>query len=182
MAQDALEDAVLMGCDETQFRQVTAQLARGADQSLQKGRVRREADRGPGLLAAAAVAACARRPGARAAADSRGAARPRQDHGAGFHLRCAGRPSRSSSALWSSPCAPASSIRPRRRRRARRSSIIDEVRPGGTTVESKRVFSGWMFASSPAVSAMEDPIYDVNVLDCKIPTTSAAPSSGAAGK
>lgn len=59
--------------------------------------------------------------------------------------------------------------------------IIDEVRPGGESAVSKRVFSGWMFASSPAVSALEDPIYDVNVLDCKSDTT-AAPSSGSAGK
>ena len=45
---------------------------------------------------------------------------------------------------------------------------IDEVRPGdATSVVSKRVFSGWMFASSPAVSALEDPIYDINLLDCK---------------
>lgn len=28
------------------------------------------------------------------------------------------------------------------------------------------VFSGWMFASSPALSAMENPIYDVWVLSC----------------
>ena len=59
--------------------------------------------------------------------------------------------------------------------------IIDEVRPGGETAVSKRVFSGWMFASSPAVSALEDPVYDVNVLDCKSDTT-AAPSSGPVGK
>jgi hypothetical protein len=32
--------------------------------------------------------------------------------------------------------------------------------------EPKRVFSGWMFASSPAVSAMEHPVYDIWVLDC----------------
>ena len=52
--------------------------------------------------------------------------------------------------------------------------IIDEVRPGDANgVESKRVFSGWMFASSPAISALEDPIYDINVLDCKTDTTSA---------
>jgi hypothetical protein len=30
----------------------------------------------------------------------------------------------------------------------------------------KLVFSGWMFASSPAVSALEHPIYDIWVLDC----------------
>ncbi|HUK58127.1 MAG TPA: DUF2155 domain-containing protein [Stellaceae bacterium] len=53
---------------------------------------------------------------------------------------------------------------------------IDEVRSSGTTFESKRVFSGWMFASSPAISAMEDPIYDVGVLDCKSDTTDAPPS------
>ncbi len=33
--------------------------------------------------------------------------------------------------------------------------------------KSKWVFSGWMFASSPALSAMDHPIYDVWVLDCK---------------
>ena len=55
--------------------------------------------------------------------------------------------------------------------------IIDEVRPGDANgVESKRVFSGWMFASSPAISALEDPIYDINVLDCKTDTTSPPPS------
>jgi hypothetical protein len=59
--------------------------------------------------------------------------------------------------------------------------IIDEVRPAATSVEAKRVFSGWMFASSPAVSAMEDPIYDITVLDCKSDAT-AAPSSGSEGK
>jgi hypothetical protein len=58
---------------------------------------------------------------------------------------------------------------------------VDETRGNGASVESKRVFSGWMFASSPAVSAMEDPIYDVNVIDCKSDAT-AAPSSGSTGK
>lgn len=29
------------------------------------------------------------------------------------------------------------------------------------------IFSGWMFASSPALSHMDHPIYDVWVLDCK---------------
>lgn len=29
------------------------------------------------------------------------------------------------------------------------------------------VFSGWMFASSPSLSAMEHPVYDVWVVDCK---------------
>ena len=57
---------------------------------------------------------------------------------------------------------------------------IDEVRPGdATSVVSKRVFSGWMFASSPAVSALEDPIYDVNLLDCKGDAAGVAPAAPA---
>jgi hypothetical protein len=31
------------------------------------------------------------------------------------------------------------------------------------------VFSGWMFASSPSLSVMEHPVYDVWVIDCKNP-------------
>lgn len=34
------------------------------------------------------------------------------------------------------------------------------------TDEPEWVFSGWMFASSPALSPMDHPIYDVWVLDC----------------
>jgi hypothetical protein len=40
---------------------------------------------------------------------------------------------------------------------------IREVRPGETPHE---VFRGWMFASSPALSALEHPVYDVWVKDC----------------
>lgn len=53
---------------------------------------------------------------------------------------------------------------------------IDEVHTDANAAATKLVFSGWMFASSPAISALEDPVYDVNVLDCKL-TTTAAPSS-----
>lgn len=41
---------------------------------------------------------------------------------------------------------------------------IDEVRPG---ISTKRWFSGWMFASSPALSPLQHPVYDVWVVDCK---------------
>jgi len=59
---------------------------------------------------------------------------------------------------------------------------IDELRQSeGSAAVPQRVFSGWMFASSPALSAMESPIYDVSVLDCKTETTSA-PGSGSRGK
>ena len=30
----------------------------------------------------------------------------------------------------------------------------------------KKLFSGWMFASSPGLSALEHPVYDVWVVDC----------------
>lgn len=33
--------------------------------------------------------------------------------------------------------------------------------------EDAWVFSGWMFASSPSLSSMEHPVYDVWVIDCK---------------
>jgi len=36
----------------------------------------------------------------------------------------------------------------------------------GADQKAKWVFSGWMFASSPALSAMDHPVYDVWVIDC----------------
>lgn len=36
------------------------------------------------------------------------------------------------------------------------------------TAPGKQIFSGWMFSSSPAVSAVEHPVYDVTLLDCII--------------
>lgn len=36
--------------------------------------------------------------------------------------------------------------------------------------EPEMLFSGWMFASSPAVSALEHAVYDVWVVDCEEPT------------
>jgi hypothetical protein len=55
---------------------------------------------------------------------------------------------------------------------------IDEIKPGGTSVSATRVFSGWMFKSSPALSALENPIYDVGVLDCKDSSGSPADAKG----
>jgi hypothetical protein len=55
---------------------------------------------------------------------------------------------------------------------------IDEILPGGSSVSATRVFSGWMFKSSPALSALENPIYDVGVLDCKDSSGSPPVSTG----
>ena len=41
---------------------------------------------------------------------------------------------------------------------------VSETTKAGTNVP---VFHGWMFASSPALSAMEHPIYDLWVIGCK---------------
>jgi hypothetical protein len=58
---------------------------------------------------------------------------------------------------------------------------IDETRPGED--KTRRLFSGWMFASSPALSALEHPVYDVNLLECKAASGSPRAASGsAAGK
>jgi hypothetical protein len=42
--------------------------------------------------------------------------------------------------------------------------------------EIRRIFTGWMFASSPGLNAVEHPIYDVWLIDCK--TTSDTPPPG----
>ena len=41
---------------------------------------------------------------------------------------------------------------------------VDEVTLQG---EIKRIFTGWMFAASPGLHAVEHPIYDVWITDCK---------------
>ena len=41
----------------------------------------------------------------------------------------------------------------------------------GEKAEAEKLFSGWMMASSPALSALEHPVYDIWVLDCLIPTS-----------
>jgi hypothetical protein len=47
---------------------------------------------------------------------------------------------------------------------------VDEVT---LTREIKRIFTGWMFASSPGLHAVEHPIYDVWLTDCAAPIQSA---------
>ena len=48
--------------------------------------------------------------------------------------------------------------------------------------ESRWIFSGWMFSSSPSLSAMEHPIYDVWVIECKNDATVAAAETYSAEK
>lgn len=56
---------------------------------------------------------------------------------------------------------------------------IVERKPGK---DPERLFSGWMFASTPSVSALENPIYDIWVVGCtgvptdSVETTTSQPS------
>jgi hypothetical protein len=51
---------------------------------------------------------------------------------------------------------------------------VDEVTLQG---EIKRIFTGWMFASSPGLHAVEHPIYDVWLTDCAKPIQVAQPAT-----
>ncbi len=60
-------------------------------------------------------------------------------------------------------------------------SFLDiwEVKPGEPAMS---LFRGWMFASSPALNALEHPVYDVWLLDCVNTLSSSSskpPESGA---
>jgi hypothetical protein len=53
-----------------------------------------------------------------------------------------------------------------------------EVREITLQGEVRRIFGGWMFAASPGLHAVEHPVYDVWLADCKgalAPTVAAAP-------
>jgi hypothetical protein len=54
---------------------------------------------------------------------------------------------------------------------------VDEVTLQG---EVKRIFSGWMFAASPGLHAVEHPIYDVWLSDCASPVKVAEPAAAPA--
>jgi hypothetical protein len=52
---------------------------------------------------------------------------------------------------------------------------VDEIT---LKAEIRRIFTGWMFASSPGLNAVEHPIYDVWLIDCKTTPPSTTPSEG----
>ncbi len=63
------------------------------------------------------------------------------------------------------------------------SAVFLEIRELPPNADRERepevLFSGWMFASSPAVSALEHAVYDVWVVDCEEPTDPALSGQGA---
>ncbi len=52
---------------------------------------------------------------------------------------------------------------------------VDEI-----TLDRKirRIFTGWMFASSPGLNAIEHSVYDVWLVHCKMESTVVPPSDG----
>ena len=48
--------------------------------------------------------------------------------------------------------------------------------------EKRKIFSGWMFASSPGLTAVEHPIYDVWLIDCKGGARPEAPQGPTLGE
>jgi hypothetical protein len=56
---------------------------------------------------------------------------------------------------------------------------IYEARPGEQRAD---LFHGWMFASSPALNAVEHPVYDVWLIDCKQSQPVTAPPAEAEPK
>lgn len=51
--------------------------------------------------------------------------------------------------------------------RPERAALVEIVDRGAAGQAPRVVFKGWMFASSPGLSALEHPIYDVWVVDCR---------------
>ncbi len=57
---------------------------------------------------------------------------------------------------------------------------IDEVLLDGS---ARRIFSGWMFAESPGLNALEHPVFDLWLTECANPArTAASPRAPAAGQ
>lgn len=48
-------------------------------------------------------------------------------------------------------------------------ALIDVSESRDATTPPRPLFRGWMFASSPGLSGLEHPVYDVIVLDCVVP-------------
>lgn len=54
---------------------------------------------------------------------------------------------------------------------------VAERRNSGDASEPLPLFTGWMFASSPGLNALEHPVYDVWLINCKIASGDASSAS-----
>ena len=55
--------------------------------------------------------------------------------------------------------------------------VLDESDKYSVTKDKTSIFEGWIFASSPALNAMEHPVYDVSLISCKKDKTLSNKSS-----
>ncbi len=55
---------------------------------------------------------------------------------------------------------------------------IEEVELDGS---QHKIFSGWMFAQSPGLNAVEHPVFDIWLTDCEKPTNAPPPETADAG-
>ncbi|WP_232846672.1 DUF2155 domain-containing protein [Devosia beringensis] len=60
---------------------------------------------------------------------------------------------------------------------AQRVSAFLEVDQRSLTGTSKRIFTGWMFADSPALNAVDHAVYDVWLVECKTSTDIPPPDA-----
>ncbi len=60
-----------------------------------------------------------------------------------------------------------------------RTSVFVEVDQVSLKGSITRIFTGWMFADSPALNAVDHAVYDVWLIECK-PSTDVPPPQGAA--
>lgn len=66
-----------------------------------------------------------------------------------------------------------------------RTSVFVEVDQVSLKGSVTRIFTGWMFADSPALHAIDHAVYDIWLVDCKtstdVPPPDAAPANGQPG-
>ena len=55
---------------------------------------------------------------------------------------------------------------------------VDEVQLDG---QVKRIFTGWMFAESPGLNALQHPVFDLWLTECASPSRTAATQRGGGG-
>ena len=61
-----------------------------------------------------------------------------------------------------------------------RTSVFLEVDQVSLKGGTQRIFTGWMFADSPALNAIDHPVYDIWLVDCKQQSDTPPPDNGSA--
>ena len=63
-----------------------------------------------------------------------------------------------------------------------RTSVFLEVDQVSLKGGTQRIFTGWMFADSPALNAIDHPVYDIWLVDCKQQSDTPPPDNAAAAE